>query len=208
MHLTTSGLTIYATPREGNFIYKLDVTDPLNPVIAENSLEPGSSASISPTLNPRGIVMSPDESLYFVSCDQTTELRVMQTSNDSLVATVTTGSNPDNLVVSANPPYVFVSCQGVPGTNKHSVVNIYDYLSHISLPEIEAGHDSKGIALAAGVNKLFVANRNVTAGGPAAHHAPVCEGKNGYVTAIDINTLQLVPGFKAELSVDPYHIGK
>lgn len=36
------------------------------------------------------------------------------------------------------------------------------------------------------------------------HHASSCNGRNGYVTAIDLNTLQLVPEFKAEVSVDPY----
>ena len=112
------------------------------------------------------------------------------------------------MAVSSSYPYLFISCLGVPGTNKLSVINIFDYDAGTLLPEINAGHDSKGIAIDETSNKLFVANRNVSAGGPAAHHEPVCDGKNGYITAIDLNTLQLVPSFKAELSVEPYHIGK
>jgi hypothetical protein len=57
-------------------------------------------------------------------------------------------------------------------------------------------------------NKLFVANRNVSDGGPAAHHAPVCDGKNGYLTAIDLNNHLLIPDFKAELSVDPFFLAQ
>jgi hypothetical protein len=52
--------------------------------------------------------------------------------------------------------------------------------------------------------RVYVTNRNVASGGPAPHHASLCDGQNGYVTAIDLNTLQLVPGFRAEVSVDPY----
>ena len=31
--------------------------------------------------------------------------------------------------------------------------------------------------------------------------------RNGYITAIDMKTLKLVPGFKTEVSVDPYGMG-
>jgi hypothetical protein len=57
---------------------------------------------------------------------------------------------------------------------------------------------------------VFVANRNQTTGGPAPHHSSNCGGKNGYITFIDMNTLELVPygtSFKkVEVSVDPYSI--
>lgn len=206
--INNSNNRLYATSKEGNFIYKIDITNPQNPIIQEISLETGIPVTVNPTLNPYHIRLSNDEAKYFVTCNKSNELRILQTSNDSLLATFSTGSNPAEMVVSSAYPYLFISCLGVPGTSKLSAITIFDYAVGTLLPEINAGHDSKGIAIDETSNRLFVANRNVSAGGPAAHHEPVCEGKNGYITAIDLNSLQLVPGFKTELSVDPYHIGK
>ncbi len=199
---------LYATSKEGNYIYKIDLTNLLSPIIQEISLEMGNPVSTVQTLNPYNICLSPDGTRYFVTCNKSAELRIVQTSNDSLLDIHATGSNPAEIIFSHDYPYLFVSCMGVPGTIKFSVVNVFNLNSNTFLPEIYAGHDSKGIMIDDVSNKLYVANRNVSSGGPAAHHEPVCEGKNGYITAIDLNTLQLIPGYKAELSVDPYHISK
>ena len=206
--INNSNSRLYATSKEGNFIYKIDITNPGNPLIDTLSLETGIPASTDPTLNPNNILLSNDESMYFVTCVKTSELRVLNSANDSLIGIYATGSNPSGMEIANSYPYLFISCLGVPGTVKKSVINVFDMNAQIILPEIIAGHDSKGIELAEAENKLFVANRNVTEGGPASHHAPLCDGKNGYVTAIDLNTLTLLPDFKAELSVDPYDISK
>jgi len=206
--INNSASNLYVTSLEGNYIYKIDISNPLTPLIAEVSLETGIPASTIPTLNPYSILLNQDETMYYVTCHKSAELRVVQTSNDSLLGVHATGSNPAEMIISPDFPYVFISCLGVPGTNKLSVINIFDINSYIFLPEIYAGHDSKGIVIDESSDKLYVANRNVSAGGPAAHHESVCEGKNGYFTAIDLNTLQLIPDYKSELSVDPYHISK
>ena len=207
--VNNSNSTLYSTSKEGNYIYKIDVTNPINPIIQEISLETGILVTLNQTLNPHSILLNENETSYFVTCHKSNELRVVQTSNDSLIGTYSTGSNPAEMISSPDFPYLFLSCLGVPGTNKLSVINVFDLNTNSFLPEIYAGHDSKGIMIDESSSKLYVANRNVSAGGPAAHHAPVCDGgKNGYITSIDINTLQLTPGFKAELSVEPYHIAK
>jgi hypothetical protein len=43
-------------------------------------------------------------------------------------------------------------------------------------------------------------------GGIAPHHAASCSGKNGYLSIINLNTLDKDPDFNAEVSVDPYSI--
>jgi DNA-binding beta-propeller fold protein YncE len=208
MCINNSGNKLYVTSQEGNYIYKIDISNPLSPLIEEVSLEIGNPVSTIPTLNPYNILLNQDETMYYITCHKSAELRVVQTSNDSLLGVYATGSNPAEMIMSTDFPYVFISCLGVPGTNKLSVINLFDINSNVFLPEIYAGHDSKGIMIDESSAKLYVANRNVSAGGPAAHHEPVCDGKNGYITAINLNTLQLIPGYKAELSVDPYHISK
>ncbi len=208
MCINNSGNTIYVTSQEGNYIYKIDISNFTVPVINEISLEAGLPVSINPTLNPHSIYLSQDESKYYITCHKSAELRIMQVANDSLLAIYLTGSNPSEITASPDFPYIFISCLGVPGTNKLSVINVFEINSNQFLPEINAGHDSKGMAIDEATSKLYIANRNVSAGGPDAHHAPVCGGKNGYITAIDLNSLQLISDYKAELSVDPYHISK
>ncbi|HNU47911.1 MAG TPA: hypothetical protein PKM40_03705, partial [Bacteroidia bacterium] len=61
-----------------------------------------------------------------------------------------------------------------------------------------AVNDDKGV--------VYVANRNVDANGEAPHHSGACAGRNGNLTQIDMNTLELVPGYKCELGVNPYSV--
>ncbi len=199
---------LYATSKEGNFIYKLDLSNPWSPLVEEISLETGVPVNTSISLNPYTILFNADGSCYYVVCNKSAELRIMQTATDSLLKTFVTGSNPYEITYSLNYPYLFVSCLGVPGGNKKSVINVFNYNSQTFVVDINAGYDSKGMVVDETSGKLFVANRNVSAGSPAAHHAPVCAGKNGFISAISLSNLQLVNGYKAELSVDPYHIAE
>jgi hypothetical protein len=57
---------------------------------------------------------------------------------------------------------------------------------------------------------VVVANRNFATDGPSPHHASTCGGRNGYVSFINVNTLNMVTVSgsssvkKIETSVDPY----
>ncbi len=197
---------LYVAPQTGNYIYKIDISNIISPVITEISLETGMPVNYLSSLDPYSILLSNDGSKYFVACKTSSELRIIQTSNDSLLATISVGSNVSRMVSSTTTPYLFVSCQGaVPF--RESAIYVIDHQTNSYVTDLYAGYDSRGITLDEITGKLFVANRNVSTGGPAAHHESVCAGKNGYVTAIDLNTLQLIQGYKAEVSVDPFDIG-
>jgi DNA-binding beta-propeller fold protein YncE len=68
------------------------------------------------------------------------------------------------------------------------------------------GWQPHGIAIDPVKQVVYISNRNYS-GGPAPHHAASCAGKNGYLSIIDLNTLERVPDFKPEVSVDPYSVG-
>jgi len=206
--INTANDLLYVTSQEGNFIYKIDVSNPSTPVIAEISLETGLPASIAPSLNPNAVILSKDESVYFISCQKSSELRMMNSTNDSLIGVFSIGSNPGSMAISTSMPYLFVSCMGAPGTSKKAAVFIFNYENGTFISELYAGHDSNDVTVSESFKKVFVVNRNVNPGGPASHHASVCEGKNGYLTAIDLNTLQVIPDYRPELSVDSYAIAK
>ncbi|MEP7170172.1 MAG: hypothetical protein ABI855_12435 [Bacteroidota bacterium] len=204
-YLNKSGTTLYVTSQQGNYIYKISVTNPLSPLINEVSLETGVPVDYNPVLNPYSIKFSQDETKYYVSCQLTSELRVLQTSNDSLLAIIPVGPDPAKICISKTTPYIIVCCMGVPDTQKKSEIDFINYQTNSFVTAIEAGIDSRGISIDESNKKLYIANRNIS-GSYGGHHAPVCDGKNGNVTAIDLNTLQLIPNYKNEVSVNPYDI--
>ena len=86
-------------------------------------------------------------------------------------------------------------------------VTIIDMITDTGIKTISTGYEPHGLAADDKSNLVYVANRNTpVSGGPPPHHVSECGGRNGYLTIIDMNTLELVPGFKTELSVDPYSV--
>ena len=171
-------------------------------------LETGELPTTVSSYNPHEIYFSPDYSNYFVTCQGTDEVRVFSTQNDSLIATIAVGKFPQEMSFSESREYAFVSCTeddlSFPG--KTGSVSVIDYINFISLKQIHTGYQPHGIAVDDDKQQVYVVNRNASLDGPAPHHTTDCGGRNGYVTIIDMNNLELVPGYKAELSVDPYYV--
>ncbi|MFM7729348.1 MAG: hypothetical protein ACKO7B_21800, partial [Flavobacteriales bacterium] len=72
-----------------------------------------------------------------------------------------------------------------------------------------------GIAVDDDHELVYVANLNIDSNGPAPHHVSDCGGRNGYVTCINQQTLQLVTipatsgppyTFKLEVLRAPYFV--
>lgn len=209
-NVNTSMNTLYLTSQYGNFIYKVDITDLLQPDVEEISLQTGQQPSSSSSLDPHEILLSADESKYYVSCQRSNEVRVLQTSNDSLLAVIPVGNSPVELALSANFPYLLVSCMEDVTTfagdsTKRGSITIINTNNNQIIKSVYTGWQPHGIAIDNVSNTAFITNRNVQ-GGPAPHHASACGGRNGSVSAIDLNTLNVMD-FKTEVSVDPYGIG-
>ena len=198
--------TLYVTPQVGNYIYKINIANIMSPIVNEVSMETGAPVNYTSSLDPYSILLSPDGVKYFVVCQTSAELRIFQIANDSLLATIPIGANASQMNISTATPYLFVSCQGA-YPSRESAIYVLNYQTNSYVTDLYAGFDSRGIAFDEITQKLYVVNRNVSNGSPAAHHEAVCAGKNGYITAIDLNTLQLIEGYKVEVSVDPYSIG-
>jgi DNA-binding beta-propeller fold protein YncE len=197
--------TLYVTSKTGNYIYKIPVKN--NSSYQKISINPSELPSDNPALDPHAIVFTSDFSRYFISCQRSNEVRVLNTSNDSLLAVIPTSEFPVEMVLSSSKPYLFVTCMTAvnPGITILGRVEVIDIDSYSILHSIVPGHNPFGIVVSDKYNKVFVGNRNSTHGGPVPHHSTPL-GKNGYITAIDLNTLNLIPGFKTEVSVDPYSI--
>jgi len=203
--LNSTSTTLYVTAQTGNFIYKIDVTNPLSPNINQISLN-GLPFSSTSSLDPHEVSISPDGTKYYVTCQKSNEVRVFDINNDQMIAAIPTGVFPQEMSFSKSTNYLFVSCQedtvSFPG--KRGCVSIINYSANTLFKKIFTGFQPHGLVVDDIKKQVLVANRNVNPNGPAPHHTTVCGGRDGYVTFIDMNTWELVPNIQIELSNDPY----
>lgn len=199
--------TLYVTAQTGNFIYKIDVTDPVNPDVSfPMSLQPGIGVNYNKSLDPHEVSFAPGDSVYFVTCEWSNELRAYKKSNDALLATFSGFNNCKEMTYSLTNRLLFVTCtdDSVNFSPQHGSVGVIDFSSLTFVKRINTGYQPHGIVVDDIENKVYVANIN--SNGTAPHHKSLCGGKNGNVTIIDMATLNLVPGYKHEVSVFPYSV--
>ncbi|MCC6691067.1 MAG: YncE family protein, partial [Bacteroidia bacterium] len=204
--------TLYVTGQTGNYIYKVPVGDPASAV--QISMETGQPPiTTSASLNIHEITFSPDFSKYFITCQTTNEVRVIKTANDSLLAIIPVGLYPQEMSISKTTNYLFVSCpeDTITFPGLRGSVAVIDYSTNTLVTKLFTGFQPHGLIVDDVKHMVYVVNRNVTSQGPAPHHTGYCGGRNGYLTTIDIATLQLLKNTnggdkRIELSVDPYSI--
>lgn len=205
--LTYDGKMCYITCQQGNFIYKMDLTDPFNTEPKEIVLNPGDIPSVNGIYKPYAVAFSPDYSKYYVSCQGTNELRIFKTANDSLLQVIPTNGVPQVMSFSDKYPYVFVPCMGdTSDQTTESSVNVINLNTNQLVKTIYTGSQPRSCVVDDNNNRVWVANRNIYGTGWAPHHTTACVGRNGYVTMIDMVSLELIPDWKCEVSVDPYHV--
>lgn len=200
-----TGANLYVVSQMGNFFYKLDITDPQNPQVEQVPLHTGGIPSNSGIDKPYVLRFAPGNQKYFVTCQGTNEVRVFNAANDSLIAVLPSSGVPQLIEFSETTPYAFITCM-IDTTNPstHSSVDIIDWTSNTAISTVYPGFQERGLAVDDSHKVVYVGNRNVDAGGPLPHHTTTCAGRNGDVTLIDMNTLQVVPAWRAEVGVDPY----
>ncbi|MFN5224888.1 MAG: YncE family protein [Bacteroidota bacterium] len=195
--VSPDGSFLYVTGQVGNKIYKFDLSTPLIPDYTEININTSGGA----TADPHELAFSPDGSKYFVTCQGRNEVRVFNAANDAFLTAIPTAAFPLEVTMSPTNNLLFVSCEV---GNSVSVIDM-DAMTHVK--DVFVGFQPHGLAVDEAEGVVYVANRNTsTSGGPIPHHTSSCGGRNGYLTMIDLNSLNLVPGFKMELSVDPYSV--
>lgn len=195
--------TFYVSSLFGNTIYKL--AKGYQKAVSIDANAPGTMATAN-SPDPYRIVWSPDRKLYFISCQNTDEVRVMDAATDKLITTITTGKRPQEMVACKNKPYLIVTCMG-DTTDATSVgsVQVINYKTYETVQRIEGKlFQPYGIAVDEKNNQFIITNRNQASKGPSPHHSSPCSGRNGYYMVYDLNTLAPVNGIRYEVSVDPY----
>ena len=204
-----NGKIIYVPAQNGNFIYKIDISDIANPDIQEIVLEPGELPDAGNNeLKPHQVRFAPDDSTrYFVTCEEGDDVRIFNATNDSLLVKISTCHDDEEMTFSPKTHLLFVASyeDNVTFPPNYGCVSIINYQTNTLVKNIYPGFEPHGIAVDDDYGFVYVACRNVDAGGPAPHHTSSCGGRNGYITIIDMKTLEMV-NWKTEVSVDPYYI--
>lgn len=195
--------TFFVTSQYGNTVYKITSKGVVK-LISIDDDDPGPIAR----RDPHEILMSPDHSKYFLTCQTSNEVRVMDAHTDKLLKVLPVGTLPQEIALSTSKPYIFVSCQEestpeFPGFK--GAVYVIDYNTLELVRRIPGPfYQIHGIAVDDKNGKVYVASRNVSTTGPAPHHTSQCGGRNGYYSIIDLNTLQMNSNKRFESTVDPY----
>ena len=202
--LSKNADTLYITAQYGNMIYRLI------PALASNkaiSLQKGiAPVTTTGLLDPHEIILDKTFSKYFVTCQASNEVRVMQTGVDTLLKVIPVGKYPLEMAVSKNKELLFVTCQEDVNPNLQSKGSVYVIdMKTLNVVKIikEKFYQPHGIAVDDSRNWLYVVSRNAEPNGPAPHHISECGNRNGFFHVININTWERV-GPSSEISVDPY----
>ena len=203
MEANKSFSTAYSASFHSNYFYKINLNTNQIKKIRLNPNDPPIIDDVDDTYNPVQILLSPDESEYFILCSTSHEVRFFSAANDSLLKIISTGIFPLEMKISEKNNYLFVSDTSIINSQKGAVY-VIDYKNHSLIKSIDTGNQPQGIAVDDEKGLVYVANRNI---GGSAHHITSCAGKPGYVTIVDMNTLQLISKYKTEVSVEPISIG-
>ncbi len=208
--VSPDGNYLYLTCLNGNFVYRVDLSLPQLPSIDQEIIDGSAVALNNNSENSHDILFSPDGTKYFVTCQHSNVIRVMDYTVDPnvLIATIPVGVYPQEMAISTDPatPYLYVTCMEdtstYPGTR--GSVAIINYQTNTFVTSVNSGYQPHGIAVDDDRKMVIVSNRNAVVGGPAPHHSTSCVGRNGYFSIINMNTNTLLSGSKTELIVDPY----
>ncbi len=197
--------TFFVTGQFGNTVYK--ITRTASPQSLSVDGQPANVSDQGPNLHE--IMMTPDHSKYFLTCENSNEVRVMDAHGDTLVRNFAhLPTKPQELALSHVQPYMFVTCMEAdptPVANARGAVVVINY-NTLEIVKIIYGdfYQPHGVTVDDDRQLIYIASANISTTGPAPHHVSECAGRNGWYSVYDLNTLAPVNNIRYETSVAPY----
>lgn len=204
--LSQNNDTLYVTCQDISRILRIPVNDLVN--YEDININPLGPWQLPFPMRPHEIIFSPDFSKYFVTCQDTNvnQVRVFNTNNNQLIQVINVGKVPLEFALSPANNLLFVAnTEDDFFPNMKGSISVIDLNTLTEIKKIKVGWQPHGIVVDEDKGVVYVANRNVS-GGIAPHHSSSCSGKNGYLSIINLSTLDKDPDFNPEVSVDPYAI--
>jgi DNA-binding beta-propeller fold protein YncE len=204
--LSESLQKLYVGATSGNYVYCINIADPLHPTMTELPIDKSGLVQRQSSLDPVELLTDAQNGRCFIACAASHDIRIVDMASDILIGTVPLGEVPASMAFSGKAQLLFVSCPddrtSFPGNRGAVIVTDPAKLSIVK--RIESGYQPYGIAIDDERNIAAIVNANISSDGPASHHETGCGVKNGNVTFVDLTTLDLIPGKNLELAVFPY----
>lgn len=199
---------VYTSCQTGNFIYKINFSDFFEPIVTKIPLNPGEVISFtSSPYRPGQIILQGDK--YYVLCEKSSEVRIFSAISDDLLEVLEVGESPQSIVVSEKYQMIAVACmedQLSFEKGKGSVI-FFDLNTNEEQTRIYPGYQPKAMVVDQSGDQLYIVNRNADMFSPdKPHHYSGCEGNNGYLTIINLQTKKIQTDYKVELNVNPFSI--
>lgn len=195
--------TLIVTAEKGNYITLIDTSFQF---MYHISVQPSTPPADNNQINIHEAALNPfNKDEVWLTCQQSDDIRIFNLQTHTLQI-IPTGDYPQTLSWSVLTGKCYVSSpydtQTFPGST--GCLTIVDGLTKQfqKIPFVPQGH---GIFVSDASGKIFAASRNIGGTSYPPHHTTNCAGKNGYLTWLDLFTLQ-ASGKRVELSVDPYFI--
>lgn len=200
--------TCFITAQYGNVVYRYAPKIPSYKAISINGAPASATTTSSGSPDPHEILMAPDYSKYFLTCQGTNEIRVMNAHTDAVMAVIPVGLFPQEMAISKTKPYLFVTCMEDPANTTPGCkgsVYVINYNTHAIVQVIYGDfYQPHGITVDDLDGKVLIASTNANPSGPAPHHATACGGRAGWYSIYDLNTLLPVNNRRYQVTVMPY----
>ncbi len=205
-----TGDTCIITAQYGNVVYRYAPDVPYYKKISIDGNPPVATAASTGAPDPHEIMMAPDYSKYFLTCEKTNVVRVLDGHTDSVLAVIPTGAKPQEMAISLTKPYLFVTCtedSTNPTPACRGTVYVINY-NTLAVVQVINGdfYQPHGISVDDRDGKVFIASSNINPNGPAPHHASACDGRVGWYSVYDLNTLAPVNNKRYQTTVMPYSV--
>lgn len=197
---SNSSFTVfYITSELENVIYKLNLTAG---TLVKVPIDDGTSATAKVI---HEIMLTPDESKYFITCQNSDEVRVMDANSDTLIKVISVGLQPQEIALSKSKHLMLVTCMEDNSSLTGFKGSVYaiNYDTYETTRIDDQFYQPHGIIADDDNGVFYVASRNSNLNGLAPHHSSSCGGRNGYYTVFDLNTFQRLPK-RYEVLPEPY----
>jgi hypothetical protein len=202
--------TMYITAQYGNTVYKFSENPLTIPTAVSLNGQPAVTTNNTDlsSPNPHEALMMPDYSKYFVTCQTTDEIRVMDAHSNAVLNVIPVGTFPQEMAISPSRHELFVTCMedaNNPNTGKKGSVYVIDY-NTMQVTKIIYGdfYQPHGICVDERDGLILIASTNANPNGPAPHHVSACGGRDGWYTFYNLNTLEPASNKRYEVTVMPY----
>jgi len=200
--------TFYVCSQFGNCVYKFSKNGfpaTLDLINIDPSIGGVTTSSSTNTPDPHQIQMAPDYSKYFVTCQNSNEVRVMDYKTDTLMAVIPVGAFPQEMDVSSTYPYLFAVCMNDannpnPGRVGSVYVINYNTLQVVTVwyGDFYQPHDVSVDDL---LGQVFVISTNLNG---TAHHVTNCGGNSGWYSVYNLHDLAPADNNRYIMTHDSY----